>query len=188
MFSQTCVDGGTQGATLTPTAAHLFGDVRSCLLREDDKQAVIATGCITTPCASQQHGVTGKLRFGCLRWPDQRLTNTVHSFMVRHGCNGPVGCLVNVPWATAKGPAQARAGLQQVLCVVKLRVLYSIYVCIQPKNLKPYFSLSSQVWKLFLSEPSSTLQLLKMELGSNGRFNGRCNKIYENKIHPFCST
>ena len=39
--------------------------------------------------------VTGKLRFGCLRRPDQRLTNTVHSFMFGEGCNAPT-----VAWST----------------------------------------------------------------------------------------
>lgn len=121
----------------------------------------MATGCITAPFVSQQHGVTGKLRFGCLHCPDQRLTNTVHSFMVREGCNRPT-----VAWSTLHKRlprVQPRHALDFNKCAVWWDVC--VCVCIQPNNLNQYFRVSSKVWKLFPSKQSSTLEPLKMECG-----------------------
>lgn len=86
--------------------------------------------------------------------------------MVREGCNAPT-----VAWSTFR-ERLPRVLSRHALDFNKSSV-YSIYVRIQPNNSNQYFSLSSQVWKLFPSKPPSALELLKMECGVNGRFGSR---------------
>lgn len=81
--------------------------------------------------------------------PDQRQTNTEHSFMVRVRSNGPT-----VAWPTLREPLpDTRCTSTSALCGECAR---AIYVCVQPGHSSQGFNVSPPVWKLFRSERSST--------------------------------
>lgn len=70
--------------------------------------------------------------------------------------------------------------LQQVLCVVRACTLFT-FACSQiiQTNTSVF---PQQVWKLFPSKPSSTLEFLKMKCGVTDSL------LATEQIHPFCST
>lgn len=69
MFFLTCKDGGTQGATSTPTSAsNSLGMWGHACKQRMKKQAVMATGCITTPlCPSN------------MAWPEKKADSVAYS-------------------------------------------------------------------------------------------------------------
>lgn len=121
----------------------------------------MATGCITTPlCPSNMAWPEKKSRFGCLLWPDQWLTHTVHSFMVWKGCNG-----LTVAWSTFHEwlPEVWPRHVPDKCCV--WWEVCTIFTFGFSHTNKPIFRCFLQVWKLFPSNLSSALELLKMECG-----------------------
>lgn len=127
----------------------------------------MASGCITGPFVSQQHGVTGKLRFCCLHWRDQWLTNTVHSFMVREGCNGLTVARLTFHERLPGVLSRHVPTSTSALCGESV---YSIYVCMQPNNSNQYFSLSSTSVEIISKQAILHPGVSKDEMWSNGQF------------------